>query len=89
MVRRLGGTEEQLTELATFENSTHFSAAEKQALRLAEQMTLRPTERIDDATWDALRQHFDEGQIVEIVCAAGIFNYFNRINNFLDIEITK
>jgi alkylhydroperoxidase family enzyme len=89
LVRRLGGTEEQLAELATFESSAHFSEAEKIALRLAEQMTLRPTEHIDDATWEALRQHYDEGQIVEIVCAAGIFNYFNRINNFLDIEVTK
>lgn len=52
-------------------------------------MTLHPTERIDDDTWTALRQHFSEGEIVELVCAAGIFNYFNRINNFLDIEITR
>lgn len=89
MVRRLGGTEPQLAELATFADSAHFSEAEKLALQLAEQITTQPTAHISDTMWQALREHYAEGEIVEIVCAAAIFNYFNRINNFLDIETTK
>jgi alkylhydroperoxidase family enzyme len=36
-----------------------------------------------------LRQHFDEGEVVEIAAVAGIFNYFNRFNNALQMERTR
>jgi len=89
LVERLGGSKAQLAALADFEQSAEFDAAAKAALRLAEQITRQPEMHMDDQTWQALSQHYDAGQIVEIVCAAAIFNYFNRINNYLDIEITR
>jgi AhpD family alkylhydroperoxidase len=39
--------------------------------------------------FEALREYFDEGEIVELMAAIGLFNYFNRINNALQIEPTK
>ena len=36
-----------------------------------------------------LRQHFDEGEIVEISAMAGLFNYFNRVNDALQMQPTQ
>lgn len=58
------------------------------ALRLAERMT-RDAHSVDDRLWAELQQHYDEGQIVELAAAIGLFNYFNRFNDALRMEITK
>jgi uncharacterized peroxidase-related enzyme len=85
---RLGWTREQLDGLADFANRSDFTAAEKAALRLAEQMTL-DANHIGDDQFESLREHFDEGEIVELMASIGLFNYFNRFNNALQMEPTK
>ncbi|MGC2298436.1 MAG: carboxymuconolactone decarboxylase family protein, partial [Acidobacteriaceae bacterium] len=60
----------------------------KAALRLAEQMTL-DANHIPGEEFKALREYFDAGEIVELMAAIGLFNYFNRFNNTLQIEPTK
>jgi alkylhydroperoxidase family enzyme len=74
--------------LANFEQREDFTAKEKAALRLAESVT-RDAHTVDDALWNELRQHFDEGEMVELLCAIGLFNYFNRFNDALAMEPTK
>lgn len=44
---------------------------------------------IDEALFSRLRQHYDEGEIVEISAMAGLFNDFNRVNDALLVEPTK
>jgi alkylhydroperoxidase family enzyme len=44
---------------------------------------------VDDELWAELRRHFDEGEIVELLSAIGLFNYFNRFNDALQMEPTK
>jgi alkylhydroperoxidase family enzyme len=44
---------------------------------------------VDDELFAQLRRHFDEGEIVELAAAAGLFCYFNRFNNALKMEPTK
>ena len=44
---------------------------------------------VDEGMWSELRKHFDEGQIVELAAVIGLFNYFNRFNNALQMEPTK
>ncbi len=88
MARRLGWSDDQISKLADFESRSDFTAAEKAALRLAERETLRPHE-VDDAMWADLRQHFDEGEIIELAAAVGLFNYFNRFNDVMKMEPTK
>jgi alkylhydroperoxidase family enzyme len=46
-------------------------------------------QRIDDALFARLREHYDEGEIVEISAMAGLFNYFNRVNDALRMQPTK
>jgi alkylhydroperoxidase family enzyme len=88
LARRHGWTEEQIRDLANFEKRADFTESEKAALRFAERMTRDP-HSVDDALWSELRKHFDEGEIVEIAAAVGLFNYFNRFNDALRMEPTK
>jgi alkylhydroperoxidase family enzyme len=73
--------------LLDFENGP-FTDAEKAALAYAKQLTL-DAHAIDDALFARLRRHYDEGEIVEISAMAGLFNYFNRVNDALLMEPTK
>lgn len=74
--------------MANFRTRSDFTAPEKAALELAERETLRPRD-VDDALWNELRSHFDDGQIIELAAAIGLFNYFNRFNDVLKMEPTK
>jgi alkylhydroperoxidase family enzyme len=73
--------------LLDFENGP-FDEKEKAALTYAKQLTI-DAHGVDDAMFDRLRQHYDEGEIVEISAMAGLFNYFNRVNDALQMEPTK
>lgn len=88
MARRHGWSEEQLSDLANFRNRSDFSDAEKAAVELAERTTL-DSNRVDDAFWNELRKYYDEGEVIELLAAIGLFNYFNRFNNALHMEPTK
>jgi len=88
LARRHGWTDDQINDLANFENRTDFTEKEKAALRLAERVT-RDAHTIDDKLFDELRKHFDEGEIIELLAAIGLFNYFNRFNDALEMEPTK
>ena len=88
MARRHGWSEDQIKNLADFEKRDDFTAAEKAALRLAERMT-RDGHTVDDELWAELRRHFNEGEVIELAAAIGLFNYFNRFNDALRMEPTK
>jgi uncharacterized peroxidase-related enzyme len=88
LARRHGWSEEQLAGLEGFRTRADFSPREKAALELAERETL-DSNGIDDEFWATLRQHFDEGEIIELAAAIGLFNYFNRFNNSLKMEPTR
>ena len=88
MARRHGWSEEQISDLANFRNRTDFTDAEKAAIELAERTTL-DSNRVDDEFWQELRKYYDEGEIIELLAAIGLFNYFNRFNNALHMEPTK
>ena len=88
MARKHGWTDEQLNDLANFRIRTDFTEAEKAALELAERET-RDAHSVDDELWARLKQHYDDGQIIELAAAIGVFNYFNRFNDVLKMEPTK
>ena len=76
-----------MNALLDFENGP-FDEAEKAALAYARQLTL-DAHRVDDALFARLRRYYDEGEILEISAMAGLFNYFNRVNDALQMEPTK
>jgi len=88
LARRHGYSDDQLVHLGEFEGRSDFSDMEKSALRFAERMTLHP-HHVDEQLWAELRSHFEEGEIVELAAAIGLFNYFNRFNDALKMEPTK
>ena len=65
-----------------------FPPAERVALRFSDQLT-RDSNAVLDELFAELRRHFNEGEIVEIAAVAGLFNYFNRFNNALQMEPTR
>jgi len=85
--RKLGWSEDQLDNLVGYEVRNDFTDVEKAALKLAEQMTQNERPLSSDEL-EALRAHFSEGEIIELMAAIGLFNYFNRFNNLLDMEPT-
>ena len=71
-----------------FEFETHptFSDAERAALRLARDSALVPN-LVEGEHFDALRRHFDEAQIVELVAVSALFGFLNRWNDTLSTEL--
>ncbi|HME58581.1 MAG TPA: carboxymuconolactone decarboxylase family protein [Terracidiphilus sp.] len=88
LAKGLGWTDEQLANLADWPRRGDFTPAEKAALRLAETVT-RDANGVSDEQFAELRGFYSEGEIVELLCAIGLFNYFNRFNNALKMEPTK
>jgi uncharacterized peroxidase-related enzyme len=88
LAKNLGWSDEQLSRLAEWEERGDYTPAEKAALLLAETVTLDAT-AVTDEQFAQLRLSFDEGEIVELLCTIGLFNYFNRFNNALRMEPTK
>src|SRR5579859_1803316 len=88
LARGLGWTDDQLSHLADWQSREDFTPAEKAALRLAETVTV-DAHAVSDEQFAVLRAFYSEGEIVELLCAIGLFNYFNRFNNALKMEPTK
>ena len=69
-----------------------FSEEELVALELADRMA-ETGQGVSDDLWDRLSRFFDTGEKIELVCFgacdAGLFDYFNRVNNALRTEITR
>jgi len=88
LARRHGWNDDQINGLANFEKRADFTEKEKAALRLAELVT-RDAHTVDEQLFAELRKHFDEGEIVELLAAIGLFTYFNSFNDALEMEPTK
>jgi uncharacterized peroxidase-related enzyme len=88
LARGLGWSDDQLAHLADWPQRDDFTPAEKAALRLAETVT-RNAHEVTDEQFAELRNFYSEAEIVELLCAIGLFNYFNRFNNALKMEPTR
>lgn len=88
LAKGLGWTDEQLANLAGWARRDDFTPAEKAALRLAETVT-RNAHAVTDEQFAELRTYYSEGEIVELLCSIGLFNYFNRFNDALLMQPTK
>jgi len=88
LARKLGWSDDQLAHLADWQHRDDFTPAEKAALHLAETVT-RDANTVSGEQFAELRSFYSEGEIVELLCAIGLFNYFNRFNNALKMEPTK
>jgi uncharacterized peroxidase-related enzyme len=88
IARKLGWSELQIESLHDAEGSEEFSEREKVAIHLAEVMTL-DAHGYSEAEFAQLRSYYSEGEVVELMAAIGLFNYFNRFNDLLEMEPTQ
>ncbi len=84
-----GVPEEKIAAIWDFERSPLYSDAERAALRFARDAAVVPNEVTPERFAD-LREHWDEGQIVEILAVVGLFGFLNRWNDSMatDLEDT-
>jgi uncharacterized peroxidase-related enzyme len=88
IARKLGWSEQQIAELTNSAGSSEFTDREKVAIHLAECMT-RDAHSYSDEDFARLRKYFSEGEVIELMAAIGLFNYFNRFNDLLQMEPTQ
>ncbi len=75
---------EKFHALPEYRTNPLYSDRERAALAYVEEATR--AKRVGDATFENLRRHFDEREIVEITWLNAIENYYNLINLPLEIE---
>jgi uncharacterized peroxidase-related enzyme len=88
IARKLGWSDAQIKALQDAAGSTELTEREKVAIHLAEVMTL-DAHRYSEADFARLRSFYSEGEVVELMAAIGLFNYFNRFNDLLEMEPTQ
>jgi len=86
--RKLGWTEDQLGAMAEASHEGGFTECERVAIHLAEVMTLN-AHGYTPEDFARLRRCYSEGEVVELMAAIGLFNYFNRFNDVLEMEPTR
>ena len=77
-----GETAVRLHLVAAWRESTVFTEAEQAALELAEEGTRIADAHhgVSDQTWAQVRKHYDDDQIVALVCLIAMINASNRLN---------
>ncbi|MGD0699490.1 MAG: carboxymuconolactone decarboxylase family protein [Trebonia sp.] len=76
-----GETAVRLNLVAAWRESTVFTEAERAALALAEEGTRLADAYtgVSDETWDLVRKHYDDDQVVGLVALVAMINAANRL----------
>ncbi len=77
---RAGVDDDKIAAIWDYENSDHFTDAEKAALRFAQAAAAVPN-AVTVEDFGELRKHFTEYQIVEMVGVVAMFGFLNRWND--------
>jgi len=77
--------EDQALGIDAYDASDAYTPAEKAAVRFAEQMAV-DHHAIGDAEMVALREHFDDAEILELMMMAGQYIGFGRMLAILELE---
>ncbi len=85
---RYGAEREQLENIWEYKTHPAFSAAERAALDLGLQASLIPN-AVDDELSERLREHWDEGEIVEMMGVVALFGYLNRWNDSMGTQLEE
>jgi uncharacterized peroxidase-related enzyme len=77
---RFGASHERLRDIWDYQTSPHFSAAERAAFDFALAAACVPN-AVTPEIQTALRQHWNDDEIVEIVGVIALFGFLNRWND--------
>ena len=77
-----GETQQRLNLVAVWREATVFTEAERAALELAEQGTriADAAGGVSDEVWQNAAKHYDEDQLMALVCVIALINAYNRMN---------
>lgn len=75
-----GIADEKLAAVWEYKSSPLFTEAERAALDLAVAAAAQPN-AVTDEMFERVKQHWSEGQIVEIVALISFFGFMNRYND--------
>jgi uncharacterized peroxidase-related enzyme len=78
--QRYGAPDAQLDNIWQFRTHPAFSAAERAALELSLAASQLPN-AVDDTIQAEMKQHWNDGEIVEIMGVIALFGYLNRWND--------
>jgi len=81
-LRQAGQSDERLFTVAAWRDTPYFSAPERAALALTEELT-RISDRADpvsDEVWAEAARHYAEQALAALVIQIALINTFNRIN---------
>ena len=81
-----GASQDKVTAVFEFESSPLFTDRERAALRLAWHGALQPNQ-VSDADFEALRRHFNDKEIVELVSVISLFGFLNRWSDTMGSEL--
>lgn len=82
----VGSDECALLDSDAYKESALFTDKEKAAIAWAESMTRNMAQR-DKATWEELKRHCTDTEIVEVSVASAMFNMINRLNDAFWTEL--
>lgn len=85
MALAAGVTQEQIDALATWQTSPLFNEREQAVIRLAEEVTRGPA--ASAACIEALKSHFSDAEVVELVLTASFYVCVGRFLKSMDIEL--
>jgi len=85
---RLGVTPEKQADLVGVEyrRSPHFTDAERAILDLCAQVVLDP-EQIRAETWQQVRNHYSDAQIVELLVTIGAYMQVSKFGDAMGVEL--
>jgi AhpD family alkylhydroperoxidase len=76
-----GETAHRLALVAAWRDANVFTDAERAALELAEHGTrLADAGDVSDEVWANAAKHYDDEQLLALVCVIALINSFNRLN---------
>lgn len=87
---RLGVTPEKQADIVGVEyrHSSHYTPAEVAILDLCAHVVLDP-ERIPAEVWTRVREHYDDGQIVEVVATIGAYLQVSKFGDALGVKLEE
>ncbi|NVJ51350.1 MAG: carboxymuconolactone decarboxylase family protein [Gammaproteobacteria bacterium] len=83
---RYGGSDERLANIWDFRTSDLYSAAEKAAFEFALAASSVPN-AVSEEIQQLMQQHWDDGEIVEILGVIALFGYLNRWNDSMGTQL--
>ena len=81
-----GVPDEKISAIWDFERSPMYTDGERAALRFARDASVVPN-AVTPKHFEDLREHWDDGEIVEMLAVIGLFGFLNRWNDSMATDL--